>query len=120
MRRQRGALLLDFAVYARSLIAAPLFVVAELVCIPQLGGVVCHFLDAGLVPASERHRFEAAIVSTRRLRDSAVAEVVTIVLTYALIIGLIRYVPPGEFPAWHKSGGSEHPVFLSRAGGMCW
>nr|AFK79233.1 conserved hypothetical protein [uncultured bacterium F41-01] len=109
------ALLLDFAVYARSLIAAPLFVVAELVCIPQLGSLVYHFLDAGLVPAAERHHFEAAVASTRRLRDSTVAEIITIVLTYALSIGLIRYVPPSEFPTWHRSGGSEHPV-LSFAG----
>ena len=36
-------------------------------------------------------------------------------LTYALIVALIYYVPPGEFPAWHKSGDNEHPV-LSFAG----
>lgn len=109
------SLLLDFAVYARSLIAAPLFVVAELVCIPQLGSIVRHFLDAGLVPESERSRFDAAITSIRRLRDSKTAEVITIVLTYALIVALIRYVPPGEFPTWHKSGSGEHQV-LSLAG----
>lgn len=109
------SLLLDFAVYARSLIAAPLFIVAELICIPQLGSIVRQFLDGGLVSESDRHRFDAAVVSTRRLRDSKVAEVVTIVLTYALIVVLIHYVPPGEFPTWHKSGGSEHPV-LSFAG----
>jgi len=109
------SLLLDFAVYARSLIAAPLFVLAELVCIPQLGRIVRHFLDAGLVPESERPRFDSAIISTRRLRDSKAAEVITIVLTYVLIIALFRHVPPGEFPAWHKSGSGEHQV-LSLAG----
>lgn len=109
------SLLLDFAVYARSLIAAPLFIVAELICIPQLGSIVRHFLDGGLVSESDRHRFDAAVVSTRRLRDSKAAEVITIVLSYALIVALIYYVPPGEFPTWHKSGGSEHPV-LSFAG----
>ena len=109
------SLLLDFAVYTRSLIAASLFILAESVCIPQLGNIVRHFLDAGLVSESDRHRFDAAIASTRRLLDSTAVEVITIVLTYTLIIGLIRYVPPGEFPAWHKSGGSEHTV-LSLAG----
>jgi hypothetical protein len=44
-----GLLLLDFAVHARFLIAAPLFILAESVCIPRLGRTVRHFLDAGLV-----------------------------------------------------------------------
>jgi len=105
------SLLLDFAVPARFLIAAPLFVLAESVCIPQLGSIVRHFLNAGLVLESDRRRFDTAIASTRRLRDSWTAEVITIVLAYTLIIALIRYVPPGEFPAWHKSGGSGSQVF---------
>jgi hypothetical protein len=109
------SLLLDLAVPARSLIAAPLFIFAESLCIPQLGTTVRHFLDAGLVRESDRERFEAAIASTRRLRDSATAEVVTIVLAYALVFVLIRYVPPEEFPAWHRSGGSES-LTLSLAG----
>jgi hypothetical protein len=109
------SLLFDFAVYTRSLIAAPLFIVAELICIPQLGSIVRHFLDGGLVSESDRPRFDAAVVSTRRLRDSKAVEVITIVLSYALIVALIRYVPPSEFPAWHKSEGNEHPV-LSFAG----
>jgi hypothetical protein len=105
------SLLLDLAVPARSLIAAPLFIFAESICIPQLGTTVRHFLDAGLVPESDRQRFDAAIASTRRLRDSTAAEVITIVLAYALVFALIRYVPPGEFPAWHRSGGSESLTF---------
>src|SRR4029079_2533185 len=50
------SLLFDFAVPARSLIAAPLFIVAESVCIPQLGSIVRHFLDTGLVPESDSLR----------------------------------------------------------------
>src|SRR5262249_36965487 len=89
------ALLLDFAVPARFLIATPLRTVAESFCIPHLGSIVRHFLDAGLVPESERRRFDEAIASTRRLRDSWTVEIVTLVLTYTLIAALIRYVPPG-------------------------
>jgi len=105
------ALLLDFAVPARFLIAAPLFILAESVCIPQLGSTVRHFLDAGLVLESDRLRFDEAIASTRRLRDSITAEVFTLVLAYALVIALIRYVPPAEFPAWHRSGGGGTSTF---------
>jgi len=105
------SLLVDFAVPARFLIVAPLFVFAESISVPQLGSIVRHFLDAGLVLESDRQRFDAAIASTRRLRDSTTVEVSTLVLAYSLVIALILYVPLGEFPAWHKSGGSGHEVF---------
>jgi hypothetical protein len=105
------SLLFDFAIPARFLIVAPLFIVAESICIPQLGRTVRHFLDAGIIPESDRHRFDAAIASTRRLRDSPTVEVITLVLAYTLVIALIRYVPLGQFQAWHKAGSSGHEVF---------
>ena len=105
------ALLLDFAVPARTLIAAPLFIFAESVCIPQLGVIVRHFLDAGLVPESERHRFDAALASTRRLLDSTTVEVITIVLAYILMVAMIHYVPLREFQVWHRSGSGESQSF---------
>src|SRR5215471_16370046 len=98
------AVLLDLAIPARFLIAAPLLIIAESFCIPELGSIVRHFLDAGLVPQSDSHRFEAAISSTRRLRDSGTVEVITLVLTYILVAALIHYIPLSEFPFWHKLG----------------
>jgi hypothetical protein len=58
------SLLLDFAVPARSLLAVPLFNVAESACIPQLGCIVLQCLEAGFVPESDRRRFDAAVAST--------------------------------------------------------
>ena len=63
-----GSWLLDFGVHARSLIAAPLFILAESVCLPRLGNTVRHFLDAGLVTEMDRPRFDAIVTSTQRLR----------------------------------------------------
>jgi len=105
------SLLADIAVPARFLIAAPLFVFAEAICIPQLGSIVHHFLDAGLVPESDYRRFDEAIISTRRLRDSWMVEIIVIIFTYLLIAALVRYVPPGEFPAWHKLGSDDAATF---------
>src|SRR5262245_18321528 len=51
----------DFAVYARSLVAAPLFILAEADCIPRLDRVARHFLDAGLVTEPDRARFDDAV-----------------------------------------------------------
>ena len=62
-----GSFLVDFAVHARSLVAAPLFIIAESFCIPRLGAIARHFLEAELVAGSDRARFDDAVTSSRRL-----------------------------------------------------
>jgi hypothetical protein len=76
------AVLCDFAAYAYFLIAAPLLIVAEPLCIARLGAIGRYFLDSGLVPESDRTRFDAAVTSTRRLRDSVLVEIALVILTY--------------------------------------
>src|SRR5262249_9489237 len=88
------ALLSDFAVYARSLVAAPLFILAEADGIPRLGRVARHFLAAGLITEADRARFDHAVTSTRRLLDSGVAELVVAILAYGLVALLLITVPP--------------------------
>jgi hypothetical protein len=105
------SLLLDFAVYARFLIAAPLLIVAEPVCFSRLGRTVRHFLDAGLVREADRVHFDAAVASTRRLRDTPWAELATVLLAYAVIGALMHYVPSAVIPVWHRSGGSGSLAF---------
>ncbi len=101
----------DFAVHARFLIAAPLFILAESDCIPWLGSVSRHFLDAGLVRGADLARFNDAVASTRRLLDSTAAELITTILAYALVAVLILNAAPSELPAWHRSGGGGFPKF---------
>jgi hypothetical protein len=91
----------DFAVYARSLIAAPLFILAEADCIPRLDRVARHFLVAGLISEPDRARFDDAVASTRRLLDSGFAELIVAALAYGLVISLMIYVSPGELPSWY-------------------
>lgn len=100
----------DFAVHARFLLAAPLFILAEPLCIPRLGGIARHFLDSGLVPEPERVRFRATVTSTRRLLDSTWAETATLVLAYALVALLMRSVTAGALPAWHGMGHGLSPA----------
>src|SRR5262247_478986 len=96
----------DFAVYARSLVAAPLFILAEADCIPRLGRVARHFLAAGLVTEADRARFDHAVTSTRRLLDSGLAELIVAILAYGLVAFFLITVPPDELPSWYwlKSG----------------
>jgi len=100
----------DFAVYARSLVAAPLFILAEADCIPRLGRVARHFLAAGLVTEPDRARFDAAVASTRRLLDFGLAELIVAILAYGLVAFLLIKVPPEEFPAWYWLK-SDYQVF---------
>src|SRR5215813_10771977 len=90
----------DFAVYARSLVAAPLFILAEADSIPLLGRVARHFLAAGLVTEGDRARFDHAVTSTRRLLDSRLAELIVAILAYGLVAFLLITVSPEELPSW--------------------
>ena len=91
----------DFAVYARSLVAAPLFILAEADCIPRLDRVARHFLDAGLITEPDRARFDDAVASTRRLLGSGLAELISGILAYGLVTYLMTSVAPDELPSWY-------------------
>lgn len=97
--------LTDFGVHGRSLLAAPLFVLAETVCLKSLDKIAHHFVEAGLVEGDDRVRFNAAVASTRRLMNSLIAETVCIAGVYVLVIALIRYLSPDVFPEWWFNNG---------------
>jgi hypothetical protein len=99
------ALLRETGVHARYFIAAPLLIVAEAVCAPQLSAVVRHFVDSGLVDRPHRDRLDAAIVSTRRLLQSPLAEAVVAVLAYGVVAATLLWHPREQLPAWAVSAG---------------
>ena len=105
------SLLADFAVHGRSLIAAPLLILAEQDGLPRLGSIARHFLRAGLVPATHRPRFDHAIASTRRRLDSSVGELIALALAYTVVAALMLCLPATEFAAWHLAGPSPLPRF---------
>jgi hypothetical protein len=76
--------LLDVDVHARFLIALPLLIVAELVVHQRMRFVVRQFLERNLIPQSALPRFDAAIASAFRLRNSVLAEVLLIAFVYAV------------------------------------
>ena len=99
-----GAFFPDIAVHARSLLAAPMLIVAEAVCAPRLNAIAQQFLDAGLVREPQRARFDAAVASTRLLLQSPLAGIGVVALAYAMIAGLIALFPVDQLPAWHRIG----------------
>jgi hypothetical protein len=81
--------LLDIEVHVRFLIALPLLIVAELVVHQRMRFVLRQFLERNLIPQNALPRFENAIASAFRLRNSVLAEVLLIVFVYVVGILLI-------------------------------
>ena len=101
----------DFAVHGRSLVAAPLLILAEHDAIPRLGWIAHHFVHAGLVAEKDRRRFDDAIESTRRRLAASTAEVAAVILAYAVVVTLLVSLPAAEFQSWHLAGSSPSPWF---------
>lgn len=99
-----GPFLRDIAVHARYLIAVPLLIASTPACIATLGLLAHHFLDAGLVIEEDHRRFEAALSSTRRLRDASSVEIGVIVTAYGIVAAAFYSVDPLSLPAWHSAG----------------
>lgn len=81
--------LLDVEAHARFLVALPLLIVAELVVHQRLRVVVRQFLERTLIPESALPRFDAAIASALRLRNSVLAEVLLLAFVYIVVVRLI-------------------------------
>ncbi len=106
----RSGFLADFAAHARYLLAAPLLVLAEAVCLPQLTAIAWQFLATGIVAESDYPRFQAAVASTRRLINSTAIEVIAVLAAYVLVGALFLAKPPGEFALWHGTVVGGHFV----------
>lgn len=87
----RVPFLLDFDAHARFLLALPLLIAAELVVHRRMRPVARQFLERGLIPDESRARFDAALASAIRLRNSVAAELLLVAVVY--LVGIV-YVWP--------------------------
>jgi hypothetical protein len=78
----------DVEVHARMLVAVPLFMLAEVWAHRELPPIVRRFVLDGLVTPVERPRFDAAIDSATRWRNSVVAELLLVAIVYGLGIAV--------------------------------
>jgi hypothetical protein len=92
----------DVGMHARSLVAAPILVIAAATCVPRLGQIARHFLDSGIVMPADAGRFERAIGSTLRLRNSALPPVIILALAALAAMSVFGTVPRYTVPAWHR------------------
>jgi hypothetical protein len=81
--------LLDVGIHVRLLLALPLLIGAELIVHRRLHLVAGQFMERGLVAPASRYRFDAALASAIRWRDSVVAELVLVAVVYGASILVI-------------------------------
>jgi hypothetical protein len=79
--------LLDLENHNKFLVIVPLLILSELVVHQRMRFVVRQFLERNLIPESALPRFDAAIASAFRLRNSVLAEVLLIAFVY--IVGVL-------------------------------
>ena len=97
--------LYDIDIHARLLLALPLLIIGELVVHRRMRGVIRQFFSRGLIPEAVRAKFDAAILSAVRLRNSVAAEVFIIALVYAVGVGFIwRAHFAVDVVSWHGTG----------------
>ena len=102
-RANGGGFLSDFAVHARSLIAAALFVAAEATCAPWLTAIASQFITAGFIVGSDRAAFIRAVADTRESLRSIPAAVLIVVLAYAVTV--VTFAAIGPPLNWYASDG---------------
>jgi len=74
--------LYDPAAYSRFLLAVPLLIVAEVLIGPRIAEAASQFIASGLIREDQHSDFDAAIAEGLRLRDSTVAEIIILAITY--------------------------------------
>jgi hypothetical protein len=105
--------LLDLSAHVRLLIALPLLVLGARVAEARILPTLQQFLTRKLIPEQSLERFQDAVASAFRLGDSIVADVLIIVLIYALDMFVFRRTEAtAGAVAWRSSPDSP----LSLAG----
>lgn len=77
----------NFDVHIRFLVAMPLLIAAEIVVNQRMRPVVRSFIDRNLISEEGNERFNAAVASAFRFRNSVAAEVLLIVFVY--VVGIL-------------------------------
>jgi hypothetical protein len=111
----------DVEVQARFLVALPVLIMGELIVHSRLRPVVQRFVERRIVRKEDLPRFEAAIESAVRLRNSIPVELALLILVYTLGLWLWNsrfgiesrtwYANPGG--RWHLTPAGWWYVFVS-------
>jgi hypothetical protein len=100
--------LLDVETHIRFLVVVPLLLAAELIVHRRLLRVTRTFLERNLIPVAAIPRFDAAISSAFRVRNSVLAEVLLIVFVYLVgVLVLWRHFVAMDVSTWYATASAE-------------
>ncbi|MDF3883557.1 hypothetical protein [Cupriavidus basilensis] len=100
--------LLDIEAHARFLLVMPLLIASELVVHLRMRPVARLFIARKLIPESASMRFEAAIASAFRLRNSVLTELLLIGLVYGVgILVIWRHYTALDAATWYVTSSAE-------------
>jgi hypothetical protein len=97
----------DVEVQARFLVALPVLILAELIVHLRLRPLVLRFVKRRIVRGEDLPRFEAAVESAIRLRNSIPAELALLIAVYTLGIWLWSSRVGIESPTWYANPGGR-------------
>jgi hypothetical protein len=95
----------DFAVHARFIFAVPILLMAETILGPRIAEAASHFVTSGLVAEPDFARFDAAVEKGLAWRDSTLAEVIFVLLAYAITAIAVRSTSV-HVSTWSSRAGS--------------
>jgi len=99
----------DVEVHVRFLIALPILIAAEVIVHARIRPVVSRFIERRIVLPQDLPRFDRAIESAIRLRNSVLAELVLILIVYTFGLLLWQSRVPILAPTWYAlPGGRWH------------
>jgi hypothetical protein len=108
--------LYDIEMHARLLVAAPLLIVAESVVNQRLRPFVRQFKARELIPDAQIPKFDAAVASAMRLRDSTVVEILLLAFVYGVgVLFIWRTQIALETSTWYGTEVNEK-LHLTPAG----
>ncbi len=98
----------DVEMHVKFLLALPILIAAELVVHLRIRPTVKAFLDRGVVPPAEVPRFNAAIASVLRARNSVALELALVAVVYTLGLWIWRSQTALEAATWYARPEGGH------------
>jgi hypothetical protein len=99
----------DVEVHVRFLVALPILIAAELIVHSRLRPAVRRFVERRIVPLPEMSRFNSAVASAVRLRNSIALEVALVFIVYAVGLWVWNGRVAIDVDTWYaRPGGRWH------------
>lgn len=106
----------DPEVHIRLLLALPLMIASEVFVHRRLRVMVPQFLSRGIIGSQDQVRFQKAIASARRLRNSVTVEIILFILVLTLGYWVWHSTFTLTLPTWYRvfDGGVPHLTVAGR------